>query len=182
MLHYGKQVDLWRKARILHWRQACPTLSVPLFADFYKFWSFNCLFLIFVLLQLLNANRLLMTSIFTRYTKCLGKRASIIIHLQCLRRRVSVSELSGGRTSLVVLPMKDLVVKTVLPMKRVWVPSLVGELSSHMLHGVVINKCVLVAQSCPTLCDPMDQSPLESSIHGILQARILEWVAISFST
>ena len=38
-----------------------------------------------------------------------------------------------------------------------------------------------VAQSCPTLCDPMDCSPPGSSIHGILQARILEWVAISFS-
>ena len=38
-----------------------------------------------------------------------------------------------------------------------------------------------VAQPCPTLCDPMDYSPPGSSIHGILQARVLEWVAISFS-
>ena len=38
-----------------------------------------------------------------------------------------------------------------------------------------------VAQSRPTLCNPMDYSPPCSSIHGILQARILEWVAISFS-
>ena len=38
-----------------------------------------------------------------------------------------------------------------------------------------------LARSCPTLCDPMDCSPPGSSIHGILQARILEWVAISFS-
>ena len=38
-----------------------------------------------------------------------------------------------------------------------------------------------VAQSCPTLCDPMDCSPTGSSIHGIFQARVLEWVAISFS-
>ena len=36
-------------------------------------------------------------------------------------------------------------------------------------------------QSCPTLCDPTDGSPLGSSVPGILQARILEWVAISFS-
>ena len=41
--------------------------------------------------------------------------------------------------------------------------------------------CVLVTQLCPTLCDPMDCSPPASSVHGILQARILEWVAISFS-
>ena len=38
-----------------------------------------------------------------------------------------------------------------------------------------------VAQSCLTLCNPMDCSLLGSSIHGIFQARILEWVAISFS-
>ena len=38
-----------------------------------------------------------------------------------------------------------------------------------------------VAQSCPTLCNPMDCSPPGSSTHGILQTRILEWVAISFS-
>ena len=36
-------------------------------------------------------------------------------------------------------------------------------------------------QSCPTLCDPIDSSPLDSSVPGILQARTLEWVAISFS-
>ena len=41
--------------------------------------------------------------------------------------------------------------------------------------------CVLVAQSCPALCDPMDCSPPGSSVHGILQAEILEWIAISFS-
>ena len=37
-------------------------------------------------------------------------------------------------------------------------------------------------QSCPTLCNPTDGSPLASSVPGILQARILEWVAISFSS
>ena len=36
-------------------------------------------------------------------------------------------------------------------------------------------------QSCLTLCDPIDCSPLGSSIHGILQARILEWVAMPSS-
>ena len=38
-----------------------------------------------------------------------------------------------------------------------------------------------VTQSCPTLCDPMDCSPPGSSIPGIFQARVLEWVAIAFS-
>ena len=41
--------------------------------------------------------------------------------------------------------------------------------------------CCLVSQSCLTLCDPMDYSPPGFSVHGISQARILEWVAISFS-
>ena len=36
-------------------------------------------------------------------------------------------------------------------------------------------------QSCPNLCDPIDSSPPDSPVLGILQARILEWVAISFS-
>ena len=39
----------------------------------------------------------------------------------------------------------------------------------------------LVTQLCPTLCNSVDCSPPGSSVHGILQARILEWVAISFS-
>ena len=51
--------------------------------------------------------------------------------------------------------------------------------------GTIINdtvsEWVKVAQSCPTLCDPMDSRPPGSSLHGILQARILDWVAIPFS-
>ena len=38
-----------------------------------------------------------------------------------------------------------------------------------------------VAQSCPTLSNPMDCSPPGSSVHGIFQARVLEWGAIAFS-
>ena len=38
-----------------------------------------------------------------------------------------------------------------------------------------------VAQSCPALFNPMDCSPPGSSVHGIFQARVLEWVAIAFS-
>ena len=59
-----------------------------------------------------------------------------------------------------------------------------------LFDGWVIFQCVcvyvvkvkmLVSQSCPTLCDPMDYSLPGSSVHEILQARILEWVAIPFS-
>ena len=42
-------------------------------------------------------------------------------------------------------------------------------------------KHVSATQSCPTLCEPMDCSPPGFSVHGILQAGILEWVAIPFS-
>ena len=46
----------------------------------------------------------------------------------------------------------------------------------------VFSVCVCeVAQSCMTLCNPVDCSLPSSSIHGIFQARVLEWVAISFS-
>ena len=41
--------------------------------------------------------------------------------------------------------------------------------------------CAKLLQLCPTICDPMDHSPPGSSVHGILQARILEGVAIPFS-
>ena len=47
-------------------------------------------------------------------------------------------------------------------------------------HKTGLTACVLT-QSCPTLCDPMDCSPPGSFVHGILQARILEWVAMPFS-
>ena len=49
----------------------------------------------------------------------------------------------------------------------------------HRLGGLETKKESEVAQSCPALCDPLDCSPPGSSIHGILQARTLEWGAIS---
>ena len=52
--------------------------------------------------------------------------------------------------------------------------------SKYFIHKATLSESE-VAQSCPTLCDPMDYSPPGSSVRGILQARILEWVAISFS-
>ena len=45
----------------------------------------------------------------------------------------------------------------------------------------ILEVLVLVTQSCLTLCDPKDYSPPGSFVHGIPQARILEWVAIPFS-
>ena len=54
-------------------------------------------------------------------------------------------------------------------------------LGSYFNHKTFRIACVLITQSCPTLCDLMVCSPLGSSANGILQARILEWVAISSS-
>ena len=51
-----------------------------------------------------------------------------------------------------------------------------------ILFSLLMKVKALVAQLCLTLCDPMDCSPPGSSVHGILQARILAWVAISFSS
>ena len=52
----------------------------------------------------------------------------------------------------------------------------------HLTVCVCVCVCVIVAQSCLTSCDPMGCSPPGASIRGILQARILEWVSISFSS
>ena len=51
---------------------------------------------------------------------------------------------------------------------------------TNQFHTCCIGKWSEVAQSCPTLCDPMGCSLPCSSIHGIFQARVLEWVAICF--
>ena len=48
--------------------------------------------------------------------------------------------------------------------------------------GVILDHAAAKSlQSCPTLCDPIDGSPPDSAVPRILQARTLEWVAISFS-
>ena len=53
--------------------------------------------------------------------------------------------------------------------------------SFKQCHELMGSALCTVAQSCPTLCDPMDYRPAGSSVHGIFQARILEQVSISFS-
>ena len=61
---------------------------------------------------------------------------------------------------------------------KTWVQSLSWEDSLGKGKAAAAAKSL---QSCPTLCDPIDGSPPGSSVPGILQARTLEWVAISFS-
>ena len=58
-----------------------------------------------------------------------------------------------------------------------------SRLTLPLWHVLPDNECVCAKplRSCPTLCNAMDCSPPGSSVHGILQARILEWVAMPFS-
>ena len=58
---------------------------------------------------------------------------------------------------------------------------LFGGQNGQKLDMTIFKNKGEVAQSCPTLCNPMDCSPSDSSIHGIFQVRVPEWVAISFS-
>ena len=51
----------------------------------------------------------------------------------------------------------------------------------EVLKYICVCVCVVVTQSCPNLCDPMDCSPPGSSVHGICQARILKWISIPFA-
>ena len=62
-----------------------------------------------------------------------------------------------------------------------WVPLPLSSKISLFCHSCPNSLMCLVSQSCLTLCDPMEGSPPGSSVHGILQARILEWVATPFS-
>ena len=55
------------------------------------------------------------------------------------------------------------------------------ETITTLLIGYAAAAAAKSLQSCPTLCDPIDGSPRGSPVPGILQARTLEWVAISFS-
>ena len=60
-------------------------------------------------------------------------------------------------------------------------PSVSSNMASGSKSKILPPVKVLVAQSCPTLCDPMDCGLPGSSVRGILRARILEWVAMPFS-
>ena len=79
-------------------------------------------------------------------------------------------------------PKVELAVKTQMVQCSTKVKSretLVGPLGSNLTFDT--THWVLVTQSCPTLCGPMDCSPPGSSVHRILQARIVEWVAMPVS-
>ena len=66
------------------------------------------------------------------------------------------------------------------PLRTSYSPSLVELITFGFNQGAAAAAAKSL-QSCPTLCDPIDGSPPGSPVPGILQARTLEWVAISFS-
>ena len=77
------------------------------------------------------------------------------------------------------------------PSDQTWVSCIAGnllhyrqilyQLSDQKIHDIIYILLCLVVQSCPTCCDPIDCSLPGSSIHGIPQARILEWFAMPSS-
>ena len=79
-----------------------------------------------------------------------------------------------GHTSLTLAPVKGCLIVFMLFTNVYILPS---------LHPILLAAAAAAKslQSCPTLCDPRDSSPPGFPIPGILQARTLEWVAISFS-
>ena len=70
--------------------------------------------------------------------------------------------------------LRSAVFKWVDPAAGIWV------YNTHFMFRI-LHTAAKSLQSCPTLCDPIDGSPPGSPVPGILQARTLEWVAISFS-
>ena len=76
-----------------------------------------------------------------------------------------------------------------LPWRQDWKQTLLNLGQWHLDYNGALSRkvlaercvCVSVAQLCPTFCSPMDCNLPSSSLHGILQARILEWGAISYS-
>ena len=98
---------------------------------------------------------------------------------EVLQRGSAVDEASGERSCLSVAPASE--------GKQADQSQLAahgkgqeGRVKVLAVHSRLCFEC-LVTQSCPTLCDPRDCSPPGSPVPGILQARTLEWVAISFS-
>ena len=119
------------------------------------------------------------------HAQVLGRVLSLAFRLCCL---LAVSSDGGESISFLTSPSTG-----INPTKRIsasW-PHL-NQITSKRPHlsmlsyqggvcGVCVCVCVCVSQSCSTLCNPTNYSLPASSVHGISQARILEWVAIPFS-
>ena len=90
---------------------------------------------------------------------------------------LDIHRLMNGRIIPIILG-KGWLFPTIGPLPTFW-PFMVSLRTVSALVGVSFN--MLLLQLCPTLCDLIDGSPPGSPVPGILQAKTLEWVAISFS-
>ena len=97
----------------------------------------------------------------------------------------------GNRGNVSISKMPDTTVSTHVSSKLLLPLHFHGHLTLKTLSPLNQNSLFVAShihivakslQSCPTLCDPIDGSPRGSPVPGILQARTLEWVAISFSS
>ena len=92
-----------------------------------------------------------------------------------------LEDLSGHRNGFIGNDEELVVLKEQNHRSANLVLGLQGFTSGLKGQVVLLLCCYLVAKLCPTFCDSINSSPSGSSVHGVLQARILEWVAISSS-
>ena len=104
------------------------------------------------------------------------KRNDIKSSLGSLGRKVTTNLDSILKSKDITWPTKVLIVKAM-----VFLVVMYGCESWTVKKAAAAAAAAKSLQSCPTLCDPIDGSPQGSPVPGILQARTLEWVAISFS-
>ena len=125
----------------------------------------------------------------------------LIVHffihsLICLINKHGQTQAMCWREKITLLPSRSLKLRVhslLLKRKRNTYPFLCHERQkAHYIEHkqkwwnkpvsiVLVATAAKLLQLCPTLCDPIDGSPLDSSVREIFQARVLEWVAISFS-
>ena len=103
----------------------------------------------------------------------------------CLVMRFQEVKTLIGETFMTLCEQRYINIHHKCPISMCWISELVVAIYNNRLY-ICVCVCVVAAatkslQSCPTLCDPRDSSPPGSPFPGILQARTLEWVAISFS-
>ena len=88
---------------------------------------------------------------------------------------------SGGESLVTYIPCPHQDPQAPSPPVHDWPWGTCAPASGRSEPGALVTPCCLVAKSCRLFCNPMDCGPPRSSVHEIFQARILEWVAISFS-